>query len=358
MLFKLNVGTNVIKTEQEYTLDVLDENKRFPVLTIGKDSYILEALVDNILDEDLVYNVQIGRYSSIAPEGTFMIDMNHDYKRVCQGIPSELKDRKPEFIKRKGQIVIMNDCWIGRGTTILSGTTIGNGAVVAAKSVVTKDVPPYAIVGGNPARVIGYRFDEKQIEALQLIRWWNWSSEKISTYAAELFDNVDSFIRYHIEEARQELSSITPVDLKPIEKKNQGEEKILLYIPDFEQDYPTYPKVIDAFVKSYSDTNYELLLYIREDDFLEEKLSLLDDIFAKYEEANCYINLYIGNIEDERGLFNQIDAYVTNRSLDNVYHMDLADLFGKPVISSVDIPIFSEHAISGMLRNSKHNNTM
>lgn len=350
MSFKLNVNPNAIKKEHAYTLDIFNENKVFPVLTIGKDSYVVETLVEHILDSHLVYNVQIGRYSCVASNVTLMIDMNHDYKRVCQGIPSELKDLKPNLIKRKGQIIIMNDCWIGRGTTIFSGVTIGNGAVVAARSVVTKDVPPYAIVGGNPAKIIGYRFEPEQIKALELIRWWNWSSEKIKACAHELYGDIGTFIANHIAQAKEEAASILPVDIKPIEKQNSGEAKTLLYIPDFEQDYPTYPTVIEAFVKSYSNTNYELLLYIKEDDFLEEKLSLLNTLFETYEEVNCYVNLYIGTIQDERGLFNQIDGYITNRSLDNVYHMDLADFFGVPVISGVDIPVFSEKNVNGFVK--------
>ncbi|MBQ9771237.1 MAG: CatB-related O-acetyltransferase [Lentisphaeria bacterium] len=82
----------------------------------------------------------------------------------------------------KGDIIIGNDVWIGNGATVLSGVTIGNGAVVGACAVVTKDVPPYAIVVGNPARVIRYRFDEKIIEALQKIKWWDWEIEKINEY--------------------------------------------------------------------------------------------------------------------------------------------------------------------------------
>jgi len=73
----------------------------------------------------------------------------------------------------KGDIVIMNDVWIGYGCTVLSGVTIGSGSVLAARSVVTKDVPPYSIVGGNPARVIKYRFNPEMIDLLLKIAWWD-----------------------------------------------------------------------------------------------------------------------------------------------------------------------------------------
>lgn len=348
MRFKLNIPEDSIKNDYEYTSDVLGQNKNFPVLCIGRDSYIEEVIVDNVLDENLIYNVQVGRHSSVAHDVIFIVDMNHDYKRVCQGRISGVPYKRPDQIKRKGQIVVMNDCWIGEKSTIMSGVTIGNGAVVAAGTVVTKDVPSYAIVAGNPAKVIGYRFDEKQIESLNLIRWWNWSKDKVLSCSNELFGDIDDFIAKHIDDARKELSEIVAADIVHIEKQSNGEGKIYLYIPDFEQDYPTYPKVIDAFAKSFSDTNAELLLYIREDEFLEDKLALLDEIFAKYEDVNCYINLYVANLADERGLFGQVDAYITNRSLDNVAHMDMADLFGIPVISGVDVPVFVEKKIKSI----------
>lgn len=355
MQLKFNVGEYTIQTETDYISDILNENKHFPVLTIGKDSYIEEAFAQCVFDEHLAYNFQIGRYSSIAGNVHFLIDMNHDYKCICQGRISGIPYQRPELTKRKGQIIIMNDCWIGNGATILSGVTIGNGAIVTAEAVVTKDVPPYAIVAGNPACIIGYRFEKSQIEALNLIRWWNWSDAQISENATELLGNItiDQFIQKYIDSARQDLSNVVPADIKPIEKNQTGEEQILLYVPDFEQDYPTWPQVIEAFIQSYSNTNHELLLYIKEDDLLDENLSLLDQIFSKYEDEECYINLYIGNIEDMRSLFCQVDAYITNRSKENVPYMDMANQFGLPTISSVDIPIFEEKTISYMIKTLK-----
>ncbi|MCM1157833.1 MAG: GT-D fold domain-containing glycosyltransferase [Bacteroidales bacterium] len=343
MNINFNIPECTIQHDYQYTNDILQEGKLFPVLSIGCDSYIGDACTDYIPDRDLVYNLQIGRYSSLSGGINFIIDMNHDYKRACQGRISNSAYCRPEQIKRKGQIIIMNDCWIGKNAAILSGVTIGNGAIVAAGAVVTKDIPPYAIAAGNPAQIIGYRFEPAQIEALNLIRWWNWPTEKIQKNSADLYGDIDWFIQKHIHSAKEDLAAISPVPINPIEKTNQGESKTLFYIPDFEQDYPTYPKVIEAFARSYSDTNCELLLYICEDDSLDDKLSALNAVFARYEEVNCYINLHIGNIDDLRRLFCQVDAYITNRSKDNVYHMDLADLFGIPVISSVDIPVFERN---------------
>ena len=80
-----------------------------------------------------------------------------------------------------GDTVIGNDVWIGRRSIILSGITIGDGAVIAAGSVVTKDVPAYAVVGGNPARIIKNRFDDDTIAGLLEIQWWDWPMEKLKS---------------------------------------------------------------------------------------------------------------------------------------------------------------------------------
>lgn len=102
---------------------------------------------------------------------------------------------KDSTVSTRGAVVIGNDVWTGHQTLILSGVTIGDGAVVGAGSVVRQNVPPYAIVAGNPARVAGFRFSPEQIEALLRIQWWNWDEWKIMD-AMELLmsDSIDRFI--------------------------------------------------------------------------------------------------------------------------------------------------------------------
>ena len=79
----------------------------------------------------------------------------------------------------KGDITLGNDVWIGYEAVILAGVTIGDGAIIGARAVVTRDVPPYAIVGGVPARLIRRRFDEATIESLLALQWWDWEPERI-----------------------------------------------------------------------------------------------------------------------------------------------------------------------------------
>lgn len=95
--------------------------------------------------------------------------------------------------KNGNVVTIGNDVWICDGVTILDGITIGDGAIIAAGAIVTKDVPPYAIVGGIPAKIIKYRFTEDQINHLLKVKWWNNSIEWIESHK-NLFDDINAFI--------------------------------------------------------------------------------------------------------------------------------------------------------------------
>jgi virginiamycin A acetyltransferase len=89
----------------------------------------------------------------------------------------------------KGDTVIGNDVWIGYNATIMPGVRIGDGAIIATNSTVVKDVDPYSIVGGNPAKEIRKRFSKEKIEKLLEIQWWNWEIEKITENLSILTDN-------------------------------------------------------------------------------------------------------------------------------------------------------------------------
>ena len=96
----------------------------------------------------------------------------------------------------KGDVIIGNDVWIGDNVTIMSGVTIGDGTVIANNSHVVKNIEPYSLVGGNPAKLIKYRFTPQQIEKLLEIKWWYWDDEKINTFTPLLCnDNIDTFIK-------------------------------------------------------------------------------------------------------------------------------------------------------------------
>ncbi len=129
----------------------------------------------------------MGRYCSLTPTTHLLTGGNHhpEFVSTCNFL-LQLGTGYKDIGANKGPIVIGNDVWSGFNTTVMSGVSVGNGAVIAAGAVVTKDVPPYAIVGGVPARVIKYRFDEPTIAALLRIGWWDWPEDKVRAHIEQL----------------------------------------------------------------------------------------------------------------------------------------------------------------------------
>ena len=130
----------------------------------------------------------IGKFCSIACGAKFLFNSaNHTLSSIST-YPFPLffeewgleKKNVTDSWDNKGDIVVGNDVWIGYEAVILAGVTVGDGAVIGARAVVTKDVPPYTIVGGVPAKTIRKRFSEEQVEKLLSIRWWDWPREKIA----------------------------------------------------------------------------------------------------------------------------------------------------------------------------------
>ena len=138
----------------------------------------------------------IGKFCAIAKDVTFIMNgANHQsagfstYPFFIFGNGWEKSAPQPGDLPFKGNTEIGNDVWIGYDATIMPGVKIGNGAIIASKSVVTNDVPAYAVVGGNPAKIIKQRFDDKTINALLSIAWWDWSSDKITAHLDAITQN-------------------------------------------------------------------------------------------------------------------------------------------------------------------------
>lgn len=174
------------------------------LLKMGRGSYYDRNIyIISWTDE---YLLIVGRYCSIGRESKFFLHANHrpDWITTSSQLLGPVTPEINEMLLRKGHpeckgdIVIENDVWIGAHSSVMSGVTIGNGAVVAANSVVTKDVPPYAIVAGNPAEVKKYRFSPREIDMLLEIQWWNWPEEKIRRESVLLWSgNITEFIQKH-----------------------------------------------------------------------------------------------------------------------------------------------------------------
>lgn len=129
--------------------------------------------------------LMIGKFCSIASGATFIMNGGNHRTDWITNYPFPIfgngwETAMPESWPNKGDTVIGNDVWIGYEATFMPGVHVGDGAIIASKAVVTRDVPPYAIVGGNPAQLIRMRFASDQIERLRRICWWEWDSTKIT----------------------------------------------------------------------------------------------------------------------------------------------------------------------------------
>jgi virginiamycin A acetyltransferase len=170
-MLKIDPSSYIMSPHQILSYDSRKQNGELPIIKVGKKCSI--AVNCNFI----LGNHLTNRFST-SPSPMHLFPHN-------QGNKSSYS---------KGDIVIKNDVWIGANTSILDGITIHNGAVLAAGSIVTKDVPPYAIVGGNPARVIKYRFSKKIIDRIEALDFWNLPIEVIDKF--NIWDeNVENTIQ-------------------------------------------------------------------------------------------------------------------------------------------------------------------
>jgi len=168
------------------------------VITVGRGTYG-ELNVESASNENV--KLVIGNFCSIGPDVHFILASEHPYLGIST-YPFKVKLGLQKYeAKSKGNIIVGDDVWFGRGVIVNSGVTIGQGAIIASGAVVVKDVEPYAIVGGNPAKIIKYRFPkeirEKLLSDLDFSKLdENWIKNNISKVYAELTDkNIDTTIK-------------------------------------------------------------------------------------------------------------------------------------------------------------------
>ena len=163
-------------------------------ITIGDYTYFDDRRYgpDHFEEYNILYNYDfskvkliIGKFCAIAAETRFLMTGDHKLDAISTyPFPIFGHGWENAFnvydLPVKGDIVVGHDVWFGYDSLIMNGVTIGNGAIIAARAVVVKDVPAYSIVAGNPAKVVKMRFEEKVIERLQKIAWWDWPMEKIN----------------------------------------------------------------------------------------------------------------------------------------------------------------------------------
>jgi virginiamycin A acetyltransferase len=178
-------------------------------IIVGNYTYYDDPLGPDRFEDNVLYHYDfvgdkliIGKFCAIARNVLFIMNgANHSLKGFStypfyifkHGWESAVPEPDPPSAIK--DTVIGNDVWIGYNATIMPGVRIGHGAIVGSKAVVTKDVSPYSIVGGNPAKVIRMRFDEATIESLLGVAWWDWPVEKITRRLPEIInDNLAGLV--------------------------------------------------------------------------------------------------------------------------------------------------------------------
>jgi acetyltransferase-like isoleucine patch superfamily enzyme len=186
---------------RRYASPLLSETRRVSRLKLHEIGGWTYGIPDCRYQSFGTAKLKIGKFCSIAPDVRIFLAGEHATATVSTyPFAHMFKDgaKLPRDKGSKGDVVIGNDVWIGDGVLILSGVTIGDGAVIAARAVVTRDVKPYSVTGGVPAKVIKMRFDSLTVERLLRIAWWDWPIEKINAELCSLTsDDLSGFLEKH-----------------------------------------------------------------------------------------------------------------------------------------------------------------
>lgn len=338
-----------IPIEQTRDEDIaLYADSGFPLVYCGRGSYTSKLCLCAFFDEQatkMSHLVYIGRYTSIGDNVEIFGDINHDYTSVYMGLildygtenGVDVRSKVGQNYKglpHKGMCVIGNDVWIGQDVKIMAGITIGNGAVIAAGSVVTHDIPPYTIWGGIPARQIKERFPKEIADKLQKIAWWEFSKEKIIEIKDLMQGNVERFVNALEDESISCFAGAS---------ENAGCERIIEFL-DIETDYSTFSDVIEEYCGNTRVHDKELVLYYHYDvdkevETIEAIRNLLDELSHKL----CFKYIGIESSEDER-VISEADYMALGRDKGNILRISYAMKHGIELISGGDMPVF--HRIS------------
>ncbi len=311
---------------------VTEGERKYYLISIGKGSYFTDLWLDAA---SVRSSILVGRYTSVGQRVVFEIGYNHDHHMVSTYPFRDFKIRDDDvnhfYENNHYQIIIGNDVWIGEGVKILGGVHIGNGAVIGMGAVVTKDVPPYSVVVGNPARVVKYRFDKDTIQKLESIKWWNWTDEAIEAAREDMTDPVRFVDKYYKEISIPENDFTQTMD----EAKNAG-SMTFYFALDNDSPRPLWDKVLAAFCEAFSSNN-NMTLFLEVPDSLdsvlpEEDLNKLNAFLAK-----CPgIVAISGDSAASTAILCHVSTYIASSCVKAIYYVDMAELLGIEVRSACD----------------------
>ena len=196
----IDLGVNedrIIPYSEDHVRNFGDMDREFDDVKIGKYSYYKRGT--KLINCDIGRFCHIGDNCAIGLFGhdtsqvtTYPLKYHFDHSVVDVG-----QDSTADNVRKSRQTIIKNDVYIGESVTIFAGVTVGNGAVIGARAVVTKDVPDYAVVAGVPSQIVRMRFSDKIVDDLLDIQWWQWSDDKIKSCIKDFHLDVETFVLSH-----------------------------------------------------------------------------------------------------------------------------------------------------------------
>ena len=322
-------------------------------ITFGAHSY---GEINLEISKEAPINVFVGRFSSIATGFNVYIGLNHLYKNAVTTYPFDDKSIYYEFasygknflqyeiprsrkLDNQYQTIIGNDVWIGRCATVIGGVKIGSGAIIGSNSVVAKDIPPYAIAVGNPARIVKYRFNEEQIKKFMAIKWWNWDIDKICANVHKMYD-VEKFLAEHY---KPEIENVHEDDIgKEVEKYRESGHKVYTFIADFRSPYPVWRRVLRGLYSS--KVQNAVMLFFMGLGVTDKDVNELKNFPSTIEKitANPIVKCIApvnGKIFSEYALKNS-DFFITTREMITSECIDLLYNTDVKILSSLNDGIF------------------
>ncbi|KAB6082662.1 MULTISPECIES: CatB-related O-acetyltransferase [Bacteroides] len=207
------MNTKIYPRSNDYQTVYLNAVVRNPAIVVGDYTIYNDFVNDPTQFEknNVLYHypvngdrLVIGKFCSIACGAKFLFNSANHTLNSLSNYPFPIFFEEWQLDKKdvasawdnKGDIVIGSDVWIGYEAVIMAGVHVGDGAIIASRAVVTKDVPPYTIVGGMPAKEIRMRFDKDTVDRLQELQWWNWNIEKITRYLPHIMSGkIDELMK-------------------------------------------------------------------------------------------------------------------------------------------------------------------
>ena len=341
MVFKMRLSNKDEKLFHKETINFA---------TFGKGTYSANC---NITLQFGKMNVLGGRFSSLADGILFSMGGNHpiksvtsspiDVEYIVKGIFGEIRPNLcpiPNVRINHRQIIFGHDVWIGNGVTIMGGVKIGNGAVIGSNAVVAKNIPPYAIAVGNPARVVKYRFDAETIKKLLAVKWWNWSLEKIADNFP-LMNDVEKFLATHYS---PELENFPEDELSPtLEEFIAAGYRVYHFIADFQTKDPLWRKVVQNFCQSNFKTS--LLVIWLDKDSTERDVELLSEatqLIGNDAFKNILVVKAEGGLNFSPRALRQGTHFITTCEMSTLEVLDYLWDTDVKIISALDDDIFNE----------------